>query len=73
MPTGGVRPLRACGTRFVAHKVCALERILDRYGAYLNHLIALTEDPKTEPADKQKQRVITQPIGLSSRNGPGAL
>ena len=48
------RPLRACGTRFVAHKVCALERILDRYGAYLNHLIALTEDPKTKPADKQK-------------------
>ena len=22
--SGGVRPLRACGTRFIAHKVCAL-------------------------------------------------
>ena len=51
---GGVRPLRACGTRFVAHKVSALERILDRFGAYLNHLLALTEDPKTNPTDKQK-------------------
>ena len=24
LPTGGNRPLRACGTRFIAHKVCAL-------------------------------------------------
>lgn len=50
----GVRPLRACGTRFLAHKVCALERIIDRFGAYLNHLLALIEDPKTKPADRQK-------------------
>ena len=39
---GGIRPLRACGTRFIAHKVCAL----DRFGAYLNHLLTLIEDPK---------------------------
>ena len=30
---GGNRPLRACGTRFVAHKVAALERIIERFGA----------------------------------------
>ena len=29
-----VQPLMACGTRFIAHKVSALERIKDRYGAY---------------------------------------
>lgn len=29
LPGGGNRPLRACGTRFVCHKVHALERILD--------------------------------------------
>ena len=51
---GGVRPLRACGTRFLAHKVCALERIIDRFGAYLNHLLALIEDPKTKPVDRRK-------------------
>ena len=33
---GGVRSLRARGTCFIAHKVCALERILERFGAYLN-------------------------------------
>jgi len=36
------------------HKVRVLERILDRYGAYLNHLITLSEDPGTKSADKQK-------------------
>ena len=46
--------MRACGTRFIAHKVCALERILDRFGAYLNHLLALIEDPKTKLVDRQK-------------------
>ena len=35
---GGNRPLRACGTRFVAHKVAALERIIERFGALVSHL-----------------------------------
>ena len=41
--SGGVRPLRACGTRFIARKVhvCTLERILDRLGAHLNRLLLL--------------------------------
>ena len=51
---GGNKPLRACGTRFISHKVCALERILDRFGAYINHLVALTEDPKTKSVDREK-------------------
>lgn len=51
---GGNRPVRACGTRFIAHKVAALNRIIDRFGEYLGHLIALTEEPSTKPADKQK-------------------
>ena len=46
MPTskGGSHPLCACGTRFVAHKVAALERVIDRFGTYLAHMIAVTED-----------------------------
>ena len=51
---GGNRPRRACGTRFIAHKVAAIDRLLDRYGAYMNHLTTLTEDAATRPADKQK-------------------
>ena len=51
---GGVRPSRVCGTRFISHKVLALERILDRYGAYLNHFLALIEDPTTKLVARQK-------------------
>ena len=47
----GNRPLRACGTRFVSHKVAAINRFIERYGAYINHLIALTEDPCVKAAD----------------------
>ena len=43
----GNRPLRACGTRFISHKVAAIGRVLDRYGAYIAHLIELTEDSST--------------------------
>ena len=55
MPSrGGSRPLRACGTRFVAHKVTALERLVDKYGAYLCHLVAMTEDVSIKSIDHQK-------------------
>ncbi len=55
MPTkGGSRPLRACGTRFVAHKVAALGRLIDRFGAYLSHLTAMTEDSSIKAVDRQK-------------------
>ena len=39
----GNRPLHACGTRFVAHKVAALGSVIDRFGAYLAHLVVLGE------------------------------
>ena len=51
---GGNRPLRACGTRFVSHKVSALGRLIDKYGVYLSHLCMLTEDPDVRSVDKQK-------------------
>ena len=51
---GGNCPLRACGTRFVAHKIAALGRVIDRFGAYLAHLVALTEDSSVTPSSRQK-------------------
>ena len=51
---GGSRPLRACGTRFIAHKVAALGRLIDRFGAYLSHLTAMTEDSSIKDVDRQK-------------------
>ena len=58
--SGGNRPLRACGTRFVGHKVAALNRVVDRYGAYLAHLLELTEDHRVKPCDKTKAERLLQ-------------
>lgn len=54
LPSGGDRPLRACGTRFVSHKVSALGRVIDRFGAYIAHLVALTEDQSVPSSSRQK-------------------
>ena len=51
---GGNHPLRTNGTCFVAHKVKALERMIDRYGAYLGHLKALTLDASVKSVDQEK-------------------
>ena len=52
--SGGTRPLRACGTRFIAHKVAALGRLVDRLGAYLAHLTTMSEDSSVKAVDRQK-------------------
>ena len=57
---GGTRPLRACGTRFVAHTVAALSRVIDRFGAYLNHLTLLSQDSSVKPIDRQKLKGYIQ-------------
>jgi len=53
---GGTRPLHSSGTRFISHKVAALNRIIDRFGAYISHLTTLIEDPKVKSTDKAKLR-----------------
>ena len=51
---GGTHPLRASGTRFIVHKVAALNRIVECFGAYISHLMTLVEDPKVKSNDKAK-------------------
>ena len=41
----GIKPIRANGTRWVTHKLCAMKRILSKYSAYTHHLAALSVDP----------------------------
>ena len=61
MPSkGGIHPLRAWATRFVEHKVAALERMIDRFGAYISHLIAMAEDSSVKPADKAKMKAYVK-------------
>ena len=55
-PNGGNFPVRCQGTRWVSHKRKALQRVLDRYGAYIAHLIALTEDRSIKAEDRERCR-----------------
>ena len=48
---GGSQPLRVGGTRLVAHKEATLGRLVDRFGAYLCHLAAMTEDRNIRRTD----------------------
>ena len=55
-PKGGNLPVRCQGTRWVSHKRKSLQRVLDRYGAYIAHLIALTEDRSIKAEDRERCR-----------------
>ena len=52
-PKGGHFPVRSHGTRWITRKRKALQRVLDRYGAYIHHLSTLTEDSTLKPDDRQ--------------------
>ena len=48
------RLVRASGSRWVSHKLSAMRRVLSKYGAYTNHLIALSEDSTVKSAYRAK-------------------
>ena len=50
----GSRPVRASGSRSVSQKLSAMKRVLSKYGACTNHLIALSEDSTVRSADRAK-------------------
>ena len=52
----GIRPVRASGSRWVTHKLNAMKRVLSKYGAYTNHLTALSEDSSIKSSDQAKLR-----------------
>ena len=35
--TGGNKPLPSCGTRFISHKVAAMNSLVEGYGAYVSY------------------------------------
>ena len=51
----GVRPTKATGTRWIEHKVCAMERVVDKYGSYCQHLQHAITDTK-----KSKDKALLQ-------------
>jgi hypothetical protein len=50
----GVKPVRASGSRWVTHKLNAMRRVLSKYGAYTNHLTALSTDSTVKSTDQAK-------------------
>ena len=44
-------PVRCYGTQWISHKWKALQHLLDRYWAYINHLATLSEDQSIASAD----------------------
>ena len=50
----GVRPVRASGSRWVTHKINAMKHVLSKFGAYVSHLIALSQDPSVKSSDQVK-------------------
>jgi len=41
---GGNRPFRSQGSRWINHKHKVLQRVVNRYRAYISHLTTLSED-----------------------------
>ena len=54
LPIGGALPVRCHGTRWISHKRKALQRVIDRFGAYIAHLSSLCQDSSVKPADKSR-------------------
>ena len=50
----GKKPIRASGTRWIAHKLGAmkLKHILSQFGGYTNHLASLSQDTTMKSADR---------------------
>ena len=59
-PDGGILPVRAHGSRWISHKRKAMQRVIDRYGTYLLHLTALTEDQSIKSTDRQRLKGYLQ-------------
>ena len=53
-PKGGNLPVRSQGSRWINHKRKALQRFVDRCGAYIDHLLTLVEDKTIKSDDQAK-------------------
>ena len=59
-PKGGNLPVRSQGSRWINHKRKALQRFVDRYGAYIHHLLTLVEDKTIKSDDRAKLKGYLQ-------------
>lgn len=50
----GIKPVRCSGSRWVSHKVNAMKRVISKFGAYINHIAALSLDSSVKSTDRAK-------------------
>ena len=50
---GDDAPIRSQGSCWISHKHQALQQIIDRYRAYINHLTTLTADSSVSSSDRE--------------------
>ena len=50
----GVKPVRSSGSRWVSHKLNAMKRVISKFGAYTNHIAALSEDGSVKSSDRAR-------------------
>ena len=50
---GGVKPKKASGTQWIAHKMQVLDLIIDKYGLLMQHLENLSEDKSYPTKERQ--------------------
>ena len=49
-----IKPVRASGSRWVTHKLSAMNRVISKYEVYTSHLATLSEDTTIKSADRAK-------------------
>ena len=57
---GGDLPVRSEGSRWINHKRKALQRLVDRYGCFLNHLATLSVDQSINSTDRARLKGYLQ-------------
>ena len=60
LSAGGKVPVRSQCSRWICYKRKALQHVVDRYGAYLNHLSTLVEDHSINSSDRARLRCYIQ-------------
>ena len=59
------KPHRACGTRWINHKLLALENMFDKYGLYMQHFRNILVDTR-----KKKQIKLRFKANVANSNKP---
>ena len=55
-PKGGDLPIHSQGSCWITHRRNALQQVIDRFGAYISHIITLAEDSTMKAEDRARMK-----------------